>query len=273
MDGLRLNFRIILCVALLPAAIPTASAAGSLTQMAQASSLPDTIPAGEEKMAKTRALELGAKLLQGKSPLKPFDIYLVGFHPMKDSPEDQMEAHHYCHQVNEDFAQCVLFDDNTEEANLNGIEYIISEKLFAALPEAERKYWHPHNGEILTGQLVAPGIPKAAEKELMKGKMNSYGKTWHVWNTGYEGNPGDKMPLGVPMLGWSFNRDGEAIPGLVEKRDKKLKLNSSEERRRRADLEQFARPQSGVDDLKGKLARPTKDIRGVMDRKSAGKVD
>jgi hypothetical protein len=242
-------------------------------QVAQASSRPDTILAGEEKTAKTRVLELGAKLLQGKSPLKPFDIYLVGFHPMKDSPEDQMEAHHYCHQVNEDFAQCVLFDDNTEEANLNGIEYIISEKLFAALPEAERKYWHPHNGEILTGQLVAPGIPKAAEKELMKGKMNSYGKTWHVWNTGYEGNPGDKRPLGAPMLGWSFNRDGEAIPGLVEKRDKKLKLNSSEERRRRADLEQFARPQSGVDDLKGKFARPTKDIPGVIDRKSAGKVD
>ena len=273
MDGLRLNFRIILCVALLPAAIPTASAAGSFAQVAQASSLPNTIPAGEEKTAKTRALELGAKLMQGNSPLKPFDIYLVGFHPMKDSPEHQMEAHHYCHQVNEDFAQCVLFDGNTEDANLNGIEYIISEKLFAALPEAERKYWHPHNGEILSGQLVAPGIPKAAEKELMKGKMNSYGKTWHVWNTGYEGNPGDKMPLGAPMLGWSFNRDGEAIPGLVEKRDKKLKLNSAEERRGRADLEQFARPQSGVDDLKGKFDRPTKDIPGVMDRKSAGKVD
>ena len=273
MDGLRLNFGIILCVALLPGAISPASAAGPSVQVAQASSAPDTIPAGEEKTAKTRALELGAKLLQRNSPLKPFDIYLVGFHPMKDSPEDQMEAHHYCHQVNEDFAQCILFDDNTEDANLNGIEYIISEKLFATLPEAERKYWHPHNGEILTGQLVAPGIPKAAEKELMKGKMNSYGKTWHVWNTGYEGNTGDSIPLGAPMLGWSFNRDGEAIPGLVEKRDKKLKLNTAETRRQRKDLEQFAKPQSGVDDLKGKFARPTKDIPGVIDRKSAGKVD
>jgi hypothetical protein len=273
MDGVCLNFRIILGAALLPAAISLASAADFLPHRAQASPPTDTIPAGEEKTAKTRALELGAKLMQGNSPLKPFDIYLVGFHPMKDSPEHQMEAHHYCHQVNEDFAQCVLFDGNTEDANLNGIEYIISEKLFAALPEAERRYWHPHNGEILSGQLVAPGIPKAAEKELMKGKMNSYGKTWHVWNTGYEGNPGVKLPVGAPMLGWSFNRDGEAIPGLVEKRDKKLKLNTTETRRQRKDLEQFAKPQSGVDDLKGKFDRPTKDIPGVMDRKSAGKVD
>ena len=70
-------------------------------------------PAGEPKTPKTRLLEAGAKLLQDTSPLKPFDIYLVGFHPMKDHPENQMEAHHYCQQVNEDFAQCVLFDGNT----------------------------------------------------------------------------------------------------------------------------------------------------------------
>ena len=58
---------------------------------------------------------------------------------MKDSPEDQMEVHHYCHQLNEDFAQCALFDGNTQDANLNGIEYIISEKLFSTLPEEEKK--------------------------------------------------------------------------------------------------------------------------------------
>jgi hypothetical protein len=229
------------------------------------------IPEGEAKRPKTKILEAGAKLLQSTSPLKPFDIYLVGFHPMKDSPEHQMEAHHYCHQVNEDFAQCVLFDGNTEDANLNGIEYIISEKLFTTLPEEEKKYWHPHNGEILSGQLVAPRIPDAAEKALMKEKMNSYGKTWHVWSTGYEGKPGDKLPLGQPMLGWSFSREGEAIPGLVEKRDRNMGISSEEKRKQRTDLRQLAHPQSGVDDLKGNFARPTHEIPGVVDVKNAGK--
>ena len=237
---------------------------------AQESKEPDVVPAGETKSPKTRILELGAKLLQSNAPLKRFDIYLVGFHPMKDSPEDQMEAHHYCHQVNEDFAQCALFDGNTADANLNGIEYIISEKLFVGLPEEEKQYWHPHNGEILSGQLVAPHIPDAAEKSLMKEKMNSYGKTWHVWNTGYEGKPGAALPLGAPMLGWSFSRDGEAMPGLVEKRDRRFKLNSEEMRKQRADLKQYAKPQSGVDDLKGKFLRPTRDIPGVVDQNNAG---
>lgn len=243
----------------------------ALPGFAQEGMQPSTVPAGDAKTPKTKMLEAGAKLLQSSSPLKPFDIYLVGFHPMKDSPEDQMEAHHYCHQVNEDFAQCVLFDSNTKDANLNGIEYIISEKVFTALPEEEKKHWHPHNGEILSGQLVAPGIPDVAEKELMKQKMNSYGKTWHVWNTGSEEKPGDNLPLGEPMLGWSFSRDGEAVPGLVEKRDRNMRINSAEKRKQRADLKQFARPQSGVDDLKGRFGRPTQDIPGVVDRKSKGR--
>lgn len=226
-------------------------------------------PPGAEKSAKTQALEAGAQLLQRQAPPNAMDVYLVGFHPMKDDPLHQVEAHHYCHQVNEDFAQCALFDGNGDEANLTGIEYIISEKLFATLPEGERRFWHPHNGEILSGQLVAPGIPELADKALMKSKINSYGKTWHVWNTGSFGRTGDKLPLGAPMLAWSFNRDGEAAPGLVEQRDKRMGIDSAEKRRERAELRALAKPQSGVDELKGKFGRPTRDIPGVSDSKAS----
>ena len=59
----------------------------------------------------------------------------------------------------------------------------------------------------------------------MRTKMNSYGKTWHVWNTGHEGFAADQLPLGPAMLAWSFNRDGEALPSLVEKRDRCRKLS------------------------------------------------
>jgi len=252
------------------AALAYGLVAPALAQESQLDTTTKTIPPGEEKTPQTRILEAGAKLLQSKSPLKRFDIYLVGFHPMKGSPNDQMEAHHYCHQINEDFAQCALFDGNDKDASLNGIEYIISERLFNTLPQKEKKFWHPHNGEILSGQLVAPDIPEAAEKALMKEKMNSYGKTWHLWNTGYEAKPGDELPIGEPMLGWSFSRDGEALPRLVERWDEKMKINSTEKRRQRADLRQLAKPQSGVDDLKYKFGRLTQEIPGVVDQKHTG---
>jgi hypothetical protein len=99
----------------------------------------------------------------------------------------------------------------------------------------------------------------------MKGKMNSYGKTWHVWST----DQGDKLPLGEPMLAWSFNRFGEAKPGLVESRDQKLGIDSADKRRERQELVKLAKPQAGVDALKGRFRGATEDIPGVVDKSAA----
>ncbi|AAZ98213.1 conserved hypothetical protein [Thiobacillus denitrificans ATCC 25259] len=224
-----------------------------------------THPPGAEASSKTQVLKAGSAVLQSESPLKPMHVHLSGFHAMKNDPAHQMAAEHYCSQVNEDFAQCALFDGNTRSANLTGIEYIISEKLFKQLPAQERQYWHPHNYEILSGQLVAPGLPDVAEKALMKGKMNSYGKTWHVWNTGDATKKGDPLPYGDPALAWSFNRDGEADAGMVQRRDRALEIDPVKKRRGRADLTPLARPQQGVDALHGKFAGPGQPVPGVLE--------
>jgi hypothetical protein len=252
--------------------MPTRSMSGSTccaTLLACLAAAAVAAPPGEDKSATTRTLEAGAKVLQRSAPLAPMDVYLVGFHPMKDAPSHQMEAHHFCHQMNEDFAQCALFDGNTREARLVGVEYIVSEKLFATLPAAERPYWHPHNGEIFSGQLVAPGIPLIAEKALMRQKVNSYGKTWHFWNTGADGRGGDALPLGAPMLAWSFNRDGELDPALLQRRDADPTMRSDERRRQRKDLLPQARPQAGVDALKNTFPGSV-PIPGVVDSQASG---
>ena len=121
----------------------------------------ETAP-GADRTAKTAALETGANLMQAKAPVEKIAMYLNGFHAAKDDPKMQMEAHHYCNQANEDMAQCVLFDGNTAEARMMGVEYIISEKLYNTLPADEKAYWHPHNYEILSGQLRMPGLPDVA---------------------------------------------------------------------------------------------------------------
>lgn len=212
---------------------------------------PKITPKGNEQKLSTKALSAGAKMLQTKAPLERFDAYMVGFHPMKEHPHHQLEAHHFCKNVNEDFTQCTLFDGNTEDANLNGIEYIISEKLFNTLTEEEKKYWHPHNYEILSGQLFLPGLPEVAEKAFLKKKINSYGKTWHVWNTGHYGlSDGTALPLGEAELAWSFNHDGEILKGLEEETQKKFNVNFLEKRNNRKDLEKFSKPQRGVNALK-----------------------
>ena len=205
----------------------------------------ETAP-GTDLQPGTAALETGADLLQSRAPVGQISMYLTGFHPAKGDPVMQMESHHYCDQVNEDFAQCVLYDGNTEDARLHGVEYIISEALYEKLPADERTYWHPHNYEILSGQLQMPGLPDAAADAALRRKMNSYGKTWHFWKTGVYDQPADDMPLGPAHLAWSFNHDGEAIPGMVDVRDERMGLNTAEERRDRAEWVADARPQGGV---------------------------
>jgi hypothetical protein len=209
-------------------------------------------------------LETGADLLQAKAPVEQIALYLDGFHVAKDDPGMQMEAHHYCNQANEDFAQCILFDGNTADARLTGVEYIISETLYATLPPGEKAYWHPHNYEILSGELQMPGVPEAAEKEALKRKMNTYGKTWHTWMSGVRGRRDDALPLGPPRLQWSFNRDGEAVDGMIAERDMRMDVDSAADRRERQDLVGLAKPQGGVDAMASHFADAT-PIAGVRD--------
>src|SRR4051794_3347541 len=232
---------------------------------------PPVTPSGEGRSLWRTTLEAGAALLQDTTPLKDFDIYVVGLHCAKHEPDMQMEAHHFCRQVNQDFLQCVLFDGNTKDANLIGIEYIISARLFATLPAEEREYWHPHNYEILSGQLTAPGLPEAAERAFLKELMNSYGKTWHTWHTGrHDGTPGDRLPLGDPKLMWSFNRDGEADEALRLDFQRAMDADESASRRQRRDLVERAHPQRGVDEMAGEFAGTT-PIAGVTDADAAAR--
>jgi len=192
----------------------------------------DEVP-GEQTTLKTAALEAGADLLQSKEPLATLNAYLDGFHFYNGNLRSQMEAHHYCSTLNEDVTQCVIFDGNTKAAKIMGIEYIVSARLFAGLRPQEKHMWHSHVHEVRSGQLIAPGIPKAAEKELMRKLAGTYGKTWHTWHT----DQTVELPLGVPMLMMGFTKDGQADEGLVSARDDRLNVSSAKNREYRADID------------------------------------
>ena len=224
-----------------------------------------TKPAGEDKGAWLGFLEQGANALQSSAPLKGFDVYVVGFHCAKGEPDFQMEAHHFCRVVNDDLLQCVLFDGNTKDSNLIGVEYIVSGRLFDTMPEEEKPYWHPHNYEVLSGELVAPGLPEVAEKALMKQLMNSYGKTWHTWHTAPAGGqPGMELPYGDPKLMWSFNREGECDESIKRDRNEAMSIDLEGKRADRQSFVDLAKPQWGVDDMRDDFPGAT-PIPGVTD--------
>jgi hypothetical protein len=187
---------------------------------------------GSRESAKTKLLEKGADILQNKPPVEALNAYLDGFHFYNGNLKGQMEAHHYCSIVNEDMTQCVIFDGNVKGAKIMGVEYIVSAKLFAGLPEREKSLWHSHVHEVKSGQLVAPGIPAIAEKELMKKLITTYGKTWHTWHTDLH----KELPLGVPQLMMGFTADGQSDPQMLSDRDKRFGISSEEKKRSRAEI-------------------------------------
>ena len=191
---------------------------------------------GEEKTAKTKTLEAGATLLQDKTPVSKLNMYLDGFHFYNGDMQGQMEAHHYCTKLNEDVTQCIMYDGNTENAKIMGIEYIISERLFKTLPMEERKYWHSHAYEVKSGELIAPGIPEIAEHELMEEIVSTYGKLFHTWHTDKD----LELPLGTPMLMMGFTADGQIKDSLVAERDFTFGISTAEKRKNRKDIPQPA---------------------------------
>lgn len=180
----------------------------------------------------TSALKAGAALLQGKAPVDALTIYLDGFHFYNGQMEAQVEAHHFCSVINEEMNQCVVFDGNTKDAKIMGVEYIISKRLFETLSPDEKALWHSHVHEVKSGQLVAPGIPQKAEHALMEKIIGTYGKTWHTWHT----DKNQSLPVSHPLLMMGFTADGQAQPGLVETRDQRMKIQSEDKRQDRANI-------------------------------------
>jgi hypothetical protein len=175
--------------------------------------------------------DTGAAEPQERMPPDRLHLYLCAFHIAKRDPTFQVEAHHYCAMVSEEVHQCIIFDGSGANARILGVEYIISDRLYRGLPDAEKKYYHPHSYEVLSGLLIAPGLPEAAETELMGKLLTTWGKTWHTWP-----DLRTPLPMGEPLLMWAITGDGQIDPDRLAERDRRLRVSTPKVRRRRAKL-------------------------------------
>ena len=175
-----------------------------------------SLPGGPKQLDST-LLELGSSLLQGKAPVTALSAYVSGFHHPRGDLADQRETHRYFAQLNEDFIQCVMFDANTADARLIGVEYLITERLFARLPIAERELWHSHRHDVDEGLLIAPGLPAGAARARVDKLAGTYGKAWCTWDT-----ERDDLPLGTPRPMDPFTSATQIRCSLREARDHRL---------------------------------------------------
>jgi Protein of unknown function (DUF1264) len=186
---------------------------------------------GKGHPLKHRLLDLAAGATQPKYPLDAMSTYLNGFHMYADEMGRQVEASHFCIHLRDDLHQCVIFDRNAPDARLIGVEYIITEERFRALPDDEKRLWHSHHYEVKSGILVAPGIPDLAERTYFDDLVTTYGKTFHTWQYDRE-----DFPYGIPQLMMAFTEDGQADEALIRERDRRLGVSTPQKRQDRAGI-------------------------------------
>jgi hypothetical protein len=170
---------------------------------------------------------------KGAGPVGGPHAHFCGIHVAKKDPKFQLIAQHFCTahagaSHGGDVFQCLLFDSTAPNAKLLGVEYIVSDERYRALPADEKKYWHPHTYEVLAGGLTAPGMTAEEEMKFMKFVLTTWGKTWHTWP-----DPKQDVPVGEPLLMWSLGADDQVDPAVLAARDRMMNVNAAQIREAR----------------------------------------
>jgi hypothetical protein len=111
-----------------------------------------------------------------------------------DDPSLRME--HFCKPHDRIMMVCQLYDSNTENATLIGIEYIITQEQYDSLPNREKPYWHAHREE-LSPQRADPRMPELSPEQAQAemAKLHpTWGKVIITWI------PSDDLPSFPPQV-------------------------------------------------------------------------
>jgi hypothetical protein len=111
-----------------------------------------------------------------------------------DDPSLRME--HFCKPHDRIMMVCQLYDSNSANATLIGIEYIISQEQYDSLPNREKPYWHAHREE-LSPQRADPRMPELSPEQAQAemAKLHpTWGKVIITWI------PSDDLPSFPPQV-------------------------------------------------------------------------
>ncbi|XP_062018020.1 oil body-associated protein 2A-like [Rosa rugosa] len=184
----------------------------------------DSTTPGKPMTMGQHVLDKGAEMMQSLKPVNQMSQHVCTFALYSHDPTRQIETHHYVHRLNQDFLQCAVYDSDGSHGRLIGVEYIVSDRIFEALPLEEQKLWHSHAYEIKAGLWVNPRVPEMVGRPELENLAKTYGKFWCTWQV----DRGDRLPLGAPALMVSSQpvNLGHVKPELVARRDDKYNIST-----------------------------------------------
>ena len=125
-------------------------------------------------------------------PQNGFDLHLDAKHFIKES---RMPVHHWCKTLSSKFVECLLFDSDAQNANLIGVETIVTNDLWSAFTEEQQKQWHDHATEIIEAEATLPDTPPEEAAKIVSFLKGTHGRVVYFWNY-----PKDIYPTTKPFL-------------------------------------------------------------------------
>ncbi len=132
----------------------------------------------------------------GEKPVDGYNLpqgHITAIRHVFDDPS--LRVHHYCKMSDKIFLVCQLYDSESQNATLIGMEYIITHEQYNSLPDREKPNWHYHKIEFAPNR-ADPKFPELnaqqTQSEMMKA-MDTYGKVIITWN------PNDNLPAFPPQ--------------------------------------------------------------------------
>jgi hypothetical protein len=102
---------------------------------------------------------------------------------------------HFCKPNDKIMMICQLYDSNSPNATLIGVEYMITADAYKNLPDREKPNWHYHKEEFAPNR-ADPKLPLVSDQQqnaTLKKLAESIGKVIITWN------PNDNAPIFPPQ--------------------------------------------------------------------------
>lgn len=109
--------------------------------------------------------------------------------------DDKKIAHHYCKQVSGGLTECQLYDSDSPNARLVGVELVVPTDTYNQFDDTEKALWHYHKEEIPKVNAKLPDLSQDEAAKVVKSLEETYGKVYLLWDP----SKGDQ-PVGQPSV-------------------------------------------------------------------------
>jgi hypothetical protein len=156
-----------------------------------------SIPVSDTAIAQQQGMTTNATSTAAAKPVDGYNLpqgHLSAVRHNFDDPSLRVE--HFCKPHDRIMMVCQLYDSNSANATLIGIEYIVMQEQYDSLPNREKPYWHAHREELRPERAdpMMPELsPEQAQAEMQK-MLPTWGKVIITWI------PSDDLPSFPPQV-------------------------------------------------------------------------